>query len=107
MSLDPKPLVCPAAWTGKDIQDSSAWQIELDAQDCVELDCALARAEEAGLGNVDPTVFPLDQLGAKLRRAAELLEDGLGFVRISGFPVDRWDDNGRAFGLDGAGFTYW
>ena len=95
--MKPAPLYGPFAWYGDQIHDASVWQFRLNEGDLVELDKALhvAGSKDCTISTVDARDFPFDALQLKLQAIAAELESGCGFVRIKGFPLDRWSARQR------------
>lgn len=83
------PIEHPAAWTAPDLPDTHHWRWVLDDDRILEIDAALQTVKAAGRLDLDfdKTQFPLPTVSRLLNRALEQIEDGIGFVRLSGFPV--------------------
>jgi hypothetical protein len=81
-----------AAWKGLDIKDDPRWQYSLEESDLDEIGEALRHCKEKKLNfrSVHADHFPLDVVKSKNVKNASELEDGCGFVRLRGLPVDRW-----------------
>ena len=98
-----EPIEGPAAWRGETLaRDESAWTETLGSAELAELDAALAHAKALGkpLGETSASDFPLPTLEARIRSWARELLDGRGFLRVRGFPVERW-------GEADASLVYW
>ena len=87
-----KSLSGVCAWKGETIGNDKRWQFHLDDTDFVELDEALNHAKSLGCGiqSVGRSQFPLRNLTNTLEGISRELEDGCGFVRLKGMPLDRW-----------------
>jgi hypothetical protein len=97
----------PAVWLGSEIDYRAVGLHVLSAADVAEIDSALAYFN--ALGAVDmpaltPVMFPLETLGATLRRLGDRLRDGPGFVLLRGLPRERYglDDMARIYAGIGA-----
>ena len=94
--MNRQPIAGPSAWHGENMKDSSRWVQALTAPELSELDAALAglagRAGEPG--PLDKTDFPLGTLARRLRAVGRELEQGSGVVKLTGLPVDAYDDRG-------------
>ena len=89
------PLTGPAVWHGEEIRNSRRWIRELPASAVAALDAALAavkrkRIEWSATKRED---FPLEGLDGLLADVADELENGVGIVKLRGFPVDRYDED--------------
>ena len=89
------PLSGPSAWTGAQIKDSSRWIREFPREGVAALDDALAAVKKAGLGwsQVTRQNFPLRGLDGLVADIADELENGVGILKLRGFPVDRYDED--------------
>ncbi|MGI9415315.1 MAG: TauD/TfdA family dioxygenase, partial [Hyphomicrobiales bacterium] len=97
MSAEPtatnrEPLTGRFAWAGADIAASNAWIRALDPGALATIDAALARFESTGApwhaANRD--TFPLAPLTPLFDDIRDELENGCGFVRLTGLPVERY-----------------
>ena len=101
-----RPVVTPAAWSGRDLrQRESEWRVRLCDTEIEELDVALDR--------LDRDAIPLDQIHSRAQSLRLLtpriegwrheLTTGRGFLVLSGLPVERWGEtrSARAFWLLG------
>ncbi len=95
-------VVSPAAWTGDQMRADASWRAGADAGDVDEIDAAInaVRASGKALNQLRREDFPLPRLAAKIATWREDIEHGRGFQVISGFPADRW-------GEDGASIFFW
>ena len=91
-TMIPRPLEGPQHWLGSELANDPCWQYQLDAGDVMEIERALSAAAP-DWRQLTREQFPLDRLGEKLRRVGRELEDGCGFCRIRGLPLDRWSRN--------------
>jgi hypothetical protein len=89
-----EPITGPCAWHGEELARSGAWRRPFRSEWIDEIDAALDRVEAAGLDLRDITRenFPLEGFAAELARMAEEIENGIGFARLSGFPVGRYSE---------------
>ncbi len=87
-----EPLNVVSAWRGADLADSEQWRVCLDADKVAEIDRALATARATGktTGELTAQDFPLPSVSAEVSRWRHELDDGRGFLVVSGLPVDRW-----------------
>lgn len=104
MYLD-KPLDDPAAWRGEQVASRTDWSISLTDQHVVELEAAMrsvhdANREMLAIGVED---FPLPVLGPLLAQSRGRFEQGLGFFRLRGLPVQRWSEDDARLALWGLG----
>lgn len=90
-----QPVMGPAAWTGKDIQNDTQWIEQLQASDIQALDDALAALKSKGLTfpNFKREDFPISSnIAKRLDALAEVLENGRGFALWRGLPVERYSE---------------
>ncbi len=82
----------PAAWDGQSMNTNGCWQYTLSDADIGAIDRALAQAKKTGYTIINLTAenFPLGSLQQKLYTIGDELENGCGFARIRGLPLDRW-----------------
>lgn len=83
-------VASPADWRGDRLADDPEWRLPLNDAHRAEILAALAAAEATGLGPEDVCreVFPLPALGPRLRRLADEVAGGRGFVLVQGVPVE-------------------
>jgi hypothetical protein len=95
--FSPKSLDVAAAWHGSEIGDDCRWQYVLEPQNINELDSALAQAYSRNIPIEALTTenFPLDCLKNQIADMANQLEQGCGFVRLRGLPLERWTEKER------------
>jgi hypothetical protein len=86
------PLPGPGGWFGAEIQQQDCWQYSVETVDLEEIDYALRRFR----GRADSTLYPakaeflLGRLESILSSIGRQLENGCGFVRLTGLPLERW-----------------
>ncbi len=92
MTTNRIPLEGPFAWAGSEIAGSTSWQRTFDAAAIAAIDTALGAFEHSGAPWQDAGVstFQLDGLGVFFDDLRGELEDGVGFVRLRGLPVERY-----------------
>lgn len=85
----------PCVWHGEELAKSDVWRRPFTEEWVAEIDAALARVEARGLDFPDITRedFPLPAFSDALAEAAEEIENGVGFVRFTGFPVERYGED--------------
>lgn len=88
------PLAGPAVWTGAEIKDSTRWIREFPKAGIAALDDALASVKREGLAwsQITRETFPLRGLDGLVADIRDELENGVGILKLRGFPVDRWDE---------------
>jgi len=79
--------------------------VTLSAGDCAELEAAVRALRIAGmeLAAVTRDDFVLGALAAKIQVWREQIRNGLGFVVVSGLPVERWSGEDAALAFWGIG----
>jgi hypothetical protein len=89
------PLTGPAVWRGDEIRKSTRWIRDFPASAIAELDTALGHANRKGLdwSQITREDFPIVGLRGLLDDIAEELENGVGIVKLRGFPVDRYGED--------------
>src|SRR5512143_2960591 len=100
------PLRVLAAWRGDAIRARGDFRYHLSFAELAEIDAGLAHATATGKPTIELTAadLPLPTLHDRIQTWRDELREGLGFVVISGAPVERWtqDEAERffwAFGL--------
>src|SRR5690606_23552775 len=90
-----QPLTGPAVWRGADLVNDTSWIHQLTPDMVSELDAALAEVRRRGLPFPDFTLedFPLPTIRPLLKKFAEELENGRGFLVLRGLPVERYTDD--------------
>jgi hypothetical protein len=88
-------LTGPAVWRGDDIKNSKRWIRDLPKSAVGELDAALAAVKKKGLdwSQITRQDFPLASLDGLLADIAGELENGVGIMKLRGFPVERYDED--------------
>ena len=83
----------PAVWRGAELARAEDWVHAWTPEELAEIDRALAGARDRGIAwdRLHEDDFPLTCVARRLDRAAEALEDGRGLVKLTGFPVARYD----------------
>ncbi len=95
----------PCAWRGPEIDYRAEGLHILSNVDLAEIERALAHLKSLGpvdFGEIGPTEFPLERVGAFMRGLRETLRYGRGFALVRGLPRERYsaDDMARIyFGL--------
>jgi hypothetical protein len=89
------PLTGPCVWTGDEIKNSKRWIRDFPASGAAALDAALVAVNKAGLewSQITRKDFPLSGLDGLLADIADELENGVGIMKLRGFPVDRYNEN--------------
>jgi hypothetical protein len=83
-------VIDPAGWRAAEVKQASIFP--LDDGHIAELDAALASVERKGLAieAITRADFPLDRLAVLMGEIRRSLMDGLGFVLMRNFPVERY-----------------
>jgi len=83
----------PAVWHGDDLVKDQRWVVPWTETEIDEIDRALcfARSRRIGWEHIRQDNFPLVVVAEKLQRVADFLENDLGLVKLSGFPVASYD----------------
>lgn len=89
------PLAGPNVWTGAEIKNSKRWIRDMPASAVAELDAALAHVKKKGLdwSQITRADFPISGLDGLLADIADELENGVGIMKLRGFPVDRYSED--------------
>ncbi len=84
------PLPIPAAWRGDSMRARGDFRYHLSSRELAEIDAGLAHATATGKPTIELTAqdLPLPTLRTRIARWRDELRDGVGFVVISGVPVD-------------------
>ncbi|MFE4422159.1 TauD/TfdA family dioxygenase [Streptomyces sp. NPDC056817] len=79
-------------WRGPDLANSEEWVLRLSPAQIGELEAALRTVRERSLPllKMGADDFPLPTLAGELKRIADVLENGRGFVLIKRIPVERY-----------------
>jgi hypothetical protein len=85
-------IVNTAAWKGLDIINNPRWQFSFEDADIEEIYAALLYSKnlKLNLRSIRADHFPIKLVKSKLAQIADELEEGSGFVRLRGLPLDRW-----------------
>lgn len=83
-----------AAWNGADLLAKRDWIRPLDGMAVEEMEAALAHVTKCGIDwqDLHKDDFPLPALARQMAAVADELETGRGVVKLTGFPVDRFDE---------------
>lgn len=107
MTLTEKPTTIegPAAWYGRDLQDSDDWIELLSEAEVDEVRAAYRTVDDAGTAMLDMTSadFPLPTLSARLEALAAELDQGRGFWLLRGLPIEEMSEREAAFVYWGIG----
>ena len=89
-----KPLTGPSVWTGADLERDNRWRFTLSPAMVEEIDHAVTAVARRGLDweAMRREDFPLPLTQPLLAAMAEELENGTGAAKLSGLPVERYDD---------------
>lgn len=89
-----KPLTGPSVWTGAELERSDRWRFPLTPAMVEEIDAAVRGVARRGLDweSMRREDFPLPLTAPLLARMSEELENGTGAAKLSGLPVERYDD---------------
>lgn len=90
----PRTLGGPAAWHGRDLLQQRDWIRPLSPTALSELDDAVdaLRDRSAAFETLKRGDFPFTTLASELAGVADELENGRGVVKLTGVPIDRYDD---------------
>ena len=83
----------PAVWRSAELTDDS-WRIELtpEQRDAIIAATRVAIAAGVTIGSVQRADFPLPSMTADIAAWSTMLESGLGFLLLRGFPIDVLSD---------------
>jgi hypothetical protein len=96
LMTDQLPLVSDAsAWKGADFQGDESWIYTLSADDIEELAVAAQRCLNATrqVTDIRAEDFALPKLSRSIRRWAEEINNGRGFLLVRGLPKERFTDD--------------
>jgi hypothetical protein len=81
-------------WTGEDLADGEDWRFRLTPAMLAEIDAVLAGVRARGLDwpRMQAGDFAVPQTAALLGRISTMLEDGRGLAKLTGLPVERYDE---------------
>jgi Taurine catabolism dioxygenase TauD, TfdA family len=88
------PLDGPYVWTGDELAAADDWRFRLTPPMLAEIDAALAAVRRRGIGweGIERADFPLPQTAARLADISRTLEEGRGLAKVTGLPVERYDE---------------
>ena len=103
--MPPGPISDSSAWYGPDLERRNDWLVELSAEDHAEIDQAISifQASSTSLTGINPGVFPLPHLGARMATILGELLEGRGFVLLRGLEVERYSREQCAIAYMGLG----
>lgn len=86
-----EPIVDASAWLGHELAKvPERWSFDLTEQHIAELDAALAACADIPTQALTANQFELSELAVAAAGWSALVHDGIGCVRVRGFPVQRW-----------------
>lgn len=88
------PLSGPDVWTGDELAEAQDWRFRLTPPMLAEIDAALAAVKRRGIGweAMRREDFPLSQTADLLAEVSRTLEEGRGLAKVTGLPVERYDE---------------
>jgi TfdA family taurine catabolism dioxygenase TauD len=88
------PITGPCVWTGDELAAASDWRFALTPPMLAEIDAAVAGLKRRGLAwdRMECSDFPVPETARLLARVSTMLEDGRGLAKLTGLPVERYDD---------------
>lgn len=94
MTSSLKPIQHAAAWIGDEVKQQREWNFTLSPEEIDEL-LSIARETEVAFdtpveSDASPVTMPL--LTSKAAEIRELLEEGTGAIRVTGFPANEVDE---------------
>ena len=94
MGTSRHPISSDAAWTGVGIASDRSWHVCLSDRQRHDIVASTRAAMSNGatFGNIDRTDFPLPSLDVAIAQWTDQIANGLGFVLVSGFPIDLLSD---------------
>ena len=86
----------PQVWTGDELADADDWRFPLTPTMVAEIDSTLAAVNRRGLGweSMRREDFPLTETANLLDDVSRTLEEGRGLAKLTGLPVERYDEEG-------------
>ncbi len=92
--IEARPIEGRCVWTGAELEAEGSWCRTWPAGAIAEIEAARGHAAATGkpLTELTAADFPLPGLRGFFDGILEELEDGRGAVRVTGFPVERFDD---------------
>jgi hypothetical protein len=99
------PIASPAAWRGAQISPTTDWLHPLTQIEVDEILRAVGAAKAAGktAASLQRADFPLPTLAARVREWGAIIDRGLGFVLVRGFPTEQLGPDDAALGYVGLG----
>jgi hypothetical protein len=95
------PVLGPAAWRGRELEQRDDWIDCLTPADVAEIEGALTHSRATGkaLAELRASDFPLPTLAPRIARWRRAVAEGLGVQVVRGVPVERWSqaDSERFF----------
>ena len=79
-------------WKGDELSAHLHWKVHLSEEDVLELEAAVKNTKATPLLELSKERFVLPTLGKKMLEIQENLEDSIGATLLSGFPVERFDE---------------
>jgi Taurine catabolism dioxygenase TauD, TfdA family len=88
------PLNGPEVWSGEELAAADDWRFRLTPPMLAEIDAAVAAVRRRGVAweAMQRTDFPLAETASLLADIARTLEEGRGLAKVTGLPVERYDD---------------
>jgi len=85
----------PAAWRGSDLKSDNSWMHQLtDASiDCIDKALLAVKENSLSFPNFNKADFPIHDLAPLFSQYAEEMENGKGFLLLSGLPVERYSED--------------
>jgi hypothetical protein len=104
-SIPRAPIDSPAAWLGARVTPKTEWIHPLTPAEVDEITRAVAAAKKAGktVATLQRGDFPLPTLATRIREWGAILDRGLGFVLVRGFPTEALGPDDTALGYVGLG----
>src|SRR5882724_7142953 len=92
-----KPLDGPYVWTGDELAGADDWRFRLTPPMLAEIDAALVDAKRSGIAweAMQRADFPLPNTAVLLADISRTLEEGRGLAKLTGLPVERYDEEDR------------
>ena len=88
------PLTGSCVWTGDELAAAPDWRFALTPPMLAEIDSAVAglKRRDIAWDRMERTDFPVPETERLLARVSAMLEDGRGLAKLTGLPVERYDD---------------
>lgn len=99
------PIDSPAAWRGRDLQDTDTWIEQLTSTEIDELLAAVAEIERNGISLLEMrrADFVIPTLAPRLQQLAAELDRGRGFWLLRGLPIETLSQHDAAVAYWGLG----